>query len=214
MPATSAGAVGRGEEPSALAIIVDGLIDRAQRSPLMRRPPAQCSPEEQAALAQILADLAALRALRSAVEALPMLRLDQVAVHWPDLGTLLVAARRGAASRPKPRETPPEPSPADTVESALVDNGPEPPPAAEEPVGPTVADAPAAATPASQSDLAHLLLEALTVQGRALNTTQMLTWLEERGMKVARQDITDTLYRHEELFRRRGTSQWVVAGQE
>jgi hypothetical protein len=59
-----------------------------------------------------------------------------------------------------------------------------------------------------------LLLEALTVQGRALNTTQMLAWLHERGAGATREDVMNTLFGHEELFKRRGAGHWVVAGRE
>jgi hypothetical protein len=73
---------------------------------------------------------------------------------------------------------------------------------------------PAKAAESGAPDLAHLLLEALTVQGRALNTTQMLAWLSDRGTKATREEVTTTLFRHEELFRKRGPGHWVVAGQE
>ena len=94
---------------------------------------------------------------------------------------------------------------------------PEAPPTGEESAPTTQAEiAPAAAAGAETAgpDLAHLLLEALTVQGRALNTTQMLAWLAERGTQATREQVTTTLFRHEELFRKRGAGHWVVAGQD
>lgn len=208
MPATTQAGAGRADDPSALVVIVDGLIDRAQRSPLMRRAPAQCSPEEQVALAQILADLSALRSMRSAVDALPALRVEQVGALWPELGTVLATRRAG---RTKPREGGPAveggPGPDGTSQlDLLVETAPP----QSEPAG----DAEPAVIPTATADLAHLLLEALTVQGRALNSTQMLGWLESRGVTVAREQVMDALYRHENLFRRRGASQWVVASQE
>ena len=214
---------GRGEEPSALDILIDGLIERAQRSPLMRRTPAQCSPEEQLALAGILADLVALRTLRSSLERLPLLRLDMLTTHWPELGSLLAANRRsGSAARHRTRDGQPGgsgnnsffdtlPLDGSVAEPATSDVAPEPTiPTDAPPSEPTRSEP---ATP-SVADLAHLLLEALTVQGKALNTTQMLTWLQERGNQASREEVMNTLFRHEELFRRRGTSQWVVASQE
>src|SRR5579859_4174187 len=117
MPTTSA--VDRGGEPSVLVTVVDGLIDRAQRSPLMRRAPAQCTAEEQAMLAQVLADLAALRRLRASLEMQPPLRFDQVAAYWPELSGLLAPARRGAAAnRARPRDMPSDVEPASLFDAA------------------------------------------------------------------------------------------------
>jgi hypothetical protein len=212
MATTSSGGSDRGGEGSALLTLVDGLIERAQRSPLMRRAPAQCTPEEQATLAQVLADLAALRRVRAALEALPPVRPDQIAAYWPELGSLFGPARRsGGAVRSRPREA------AAESESASVLEAP-PPEMAPEPETPDQAPASSAAQPTESQEatpkLAPLLVEALSSQGRALNTTQMLGWLHERGVQATREQITDTLFRHEDMFRRRGTSLWVPAGRE
>jgi hypothetical protein len=210
----------RGEEPSALVVLVDGVIERIGRSPLMRRPPAQCSPEEQLALAALLADLVRLRELRKAVETLPYLDLELVQAHWPDLGMQLVPARRTAQrTRAGTRETAGTPDSEQGGQVALFttvapenqETLPDPtdyPVPAETGASPAPVEAPQAAGP----DLAHLLLEALTIQGRALNTTQMLAWLAERGTVVTREEVTNTLYRHEDLFKRRGSGHWVVTG--
>src|SRR5487761_680885 len=94
-----------GSEPSVLVALLDGLIDRAQRSPLMRRPPAQCTPEELQTLATLLSDLLSLRQTRSAIENLAGPRIDQVTTYWPELGTLLAAPRRVVpAARTRGRE--------------------------------------------------------------------------------------------------------------
>jgi hypothetical protein len=199
---------------------VDGLIERIGRSPLMRRAPAQCSPEEQLALAGILADLVGLRELREALETLPYLRVDLVQAHWPEVGSQILPARRGAQrTRAGGREAG-TPSGAEQsgqvalfAATAPIDS--EALPDAED--HSTAAEAAVLVQleePAGNPgpDLTHLLLEALTIQGRALNTTQMLAWLAERGTVVTREEVTNTLYRHEELFRRRGSGHWVVAG--
>jgi hypothetical protein len=201
------GQSGRSEEASALVLLLDSLIERVQRSPLMRRAPAQCSPEEQMALAALLADLVALRTLRISLERLPVLRLDQVSAHWPELGALLSASRRGGG-KARPRDG----ALAGVATAALFDVSP---PDIDPDQAPTEEPEPGEqATAAPTTDLAHPILEALTVQGKALNTTQMLTWLHEHGIEANRGDVMDTLFRHEELFRRRGGSHWVVATQE
>lgn len=210
----------RGDEPSALVVLVDGLIERVGRSPLMRRAPAQCSPEEQLALAGLLADLVSLREVREALETIPHPRLDLVQAHWPDVGAQLVPARRTAQrTRPGTREssnaTGSEPggqgalfAPTTPEESEALAEPTDHPTPDETSVPPAPVETPGNVGP----DLAHLLLEALTIQGRALNTTQMLAWLAERGTLVTREEVTNTLYRHEDLFRRRGPGHWVVAG--
>jgi hypothetical protein len=210
----------RGDEPSALAMLVDGLIERIGRSPLMRRAPAQCSVEEQLALAGLLADLVSLRELRKALETLPPLGLDLLQTHWPDVGAQLAPARRAAQrARAGARESGSTPDVEQGGQVALFTTMPpeesEAPPESGEYPAPREASEPPAPVEAPSSvgpDLAHLLLEALTLQGRALNTTQMLAWLAERGTVVTREEVTNTLYRHEALFKRRGSGHWMVAG--
>jgi len=208
MATTSSGGLDRGGEQSALLTLMDGLIERVQRMPLMRRAPAQCTPEEQAALAQVLVDLAALRRARVTLEALPSVRHDQVTAYWPELGAVLGPVRRsGARGGARSRDAAVEQEPA-----ALFDvPPPEPAPGEQTPAGD---GEPVAEVQQAQTELTPLLTEALAGQGRALNTTQILSWLEERGVKATREQITDTLFRHEELFRKRGTSQWVAATRE
>lgn len=207
---------GRPGEPPVLAAILDGLLDRMQRAPLMRKAPAQCAPEEQQVLATLLGDLMSLRQARSAVESLAGPSLEQVNAYWPELAALLGASRRvPVAARLRGRE----PAPALAESANLFESAP---PAEPET---TVVIADQSATPEPDAlvakaresgapDLAHLLLEALTVQGRALNTTQMLAWLAERGTQATREEVTTTLFRHEEFFRKRGPGHWVVASQE
>lgn len=204
MAGTQQGQAARTDEPSALVLLIDGLIERVQRSPLMRRAPAQCSPEEQIALAGTLADLVTLRALRGEVARLPHLPLEQVTAHWPELGGLLSVSRR--AARPKAREG----GQSGAATGGLFDAVP----TSAEAETPEVEEREEPAAPATGPDLAHPILEALTVQGKALNTTQMLTWLHDRGIAATREEVMDALFRHEELFRRRGGSYWAVASQE
>ena len=212
MAVSQEGQSAAGSEPPVLVALLDGLIDRAQRSPLMRRPPAQCTPEELQTLATLLGDLLALRQTRSAIENLAGPRIDQVTTYWPELGTLLAGARRATpAARARGREAG---VPAEG--GSLFEGGPA---TDADGNGQAAAQAtpplsPAKAAETGSRDLAHLLLEALTVQGRALNTTQMLAWLSERGTQATREEVTTTLFRHEELFRKRGAGHWVVAGQE
>ncbi|HVC82901.1 MAG TPA: hypothetical protein VNL35_20640 [Chloroflexota bacterium] len=202
-----------GSEPPVLVGLLDGLIDRVQRSPLMRRPPAQCTPEELQTLAALLSDLLSLRQTRSAIENLAGPRIDQVTTYWPELGALLAASRRAApAARGRGREAGVPVADSGSLFGAEPmsdpnDNGQ----AAAQATPPT---SPAKGGESGTPDLAHLLLEALTVQGRALNTTQMLAWLSERGTQATREEVTTTLFRHEELFRKRGAGHWVVASQE
>ncbi len=202
---------GQAGDPPVLVLVLDGLIDRVQRSPLMRRAPSQCTPEEQRELATLLADLLSLRQTRAALESVPGPKVEQVQAYWPELGAMLAPARRGGtAARPRTREA------AGSAEGASLFESLQP----AEPVAPNedaagespTEPASAAAAGAETSDLAHLLLEALTVQGRALNTTQMLAWLAERGTQATREQVTTTLFRHEELFRKRGAGHWVIAG--
>jgi hypothetical protein len=203
MAGIQGGQAGRAEEPSALIVLLDGMIERVQRSPLMRRAPAQSTPEEQMALAALLADLVALRAVRAALDDLQPLKFEMLHTHWPELGTLLAAARRtgtkarGRESLPVPSGTPSETTPAEA--ETETDTAPPATPPPDEQTPP-------------QPDLAHPLLEALTLHGRALNTTQLLNWLHERGIQAGREQVMHTLFRHEELFRRRGASYWTIAG--
>jgi hypothetical protein len=196
-----------------LVLVLDGLIDRVQRSPLMRRAPSQCTPEEQRELAGLLADLLALRQARTALESTPGPKAEQVRMYWPELGEMLTPPRRaGAGPRPKSRETAGASDGASLFESlqAVEPTTPDDSTPQESPAEPT--PGPSGAAETSGPDLAHLLLEALTVQGRALNTTQMLAWLAERGTQATREQVTTTLFRHEELFRKRGAGHWVIAG--
>ncbi|MDB5076643.1 MAG: hypothetical protein JWO42_2822, partial [Chloroflexi bacterium] len=204
----------RGDEQSVIIALLDGLLDRMLRSPLMRRAPAQCTAEEQMAQAALLGDLAELRALRASTEALPALRHEQVAAYWPELAAQLAPSKR--ASSTKTRQSAAQPA-APTL-GGLYDNlqaeaGSTP---SEQDDPPAASAADVAGDPGSTEgpDLSHLLLEALTVQGRALNTTQMLAWLHERGTIATRTDVMNTLFGHEELFRKRGGGHWVVAGRE
>ncbi len=200
-------------EPPVLVTLLDGLIDRAQRSPLMRRPPAQCTPDELQALATLLSDLLSLRQSRSAIENLAGPRLDQITTYWPELAALLAASRRAApAARTRGRD----PGGSSQEGGSLFEGmqPAEPDGDGSGPAQPEPTIVPAKAADSGAPDLAHLLLEALTVQGRALNTTQMLAWLSDRGTKATREEVTTTLFRHEELFRKRGPGHWVVAGQE
>ena len=202
---------GRADESSAFVILVDGLIDRIQRSPLMRRAPAQCSAEEQIALAGLLSDLVTLRNSRSAVENIAGARMDMISAHWPELDAVLATARRsGAASRAAKVREVPSVGQGSLMDALAGEDSTDQVPAAE------ITESSAAVTAPGQSgpDLAHLLLEALTIQGRALNSTQMLAWLADRGGTATRSEVQDTLFRHEELFRKRGTGHWVVASQE
>jgi hypothetical protein len=204
---------GQAGEPPVLVLVLDGLIDRVQRSPLMRRAPSQCTPEEQRELASLLADLLALRQARAALESIPGPKAEQVQMYWPELGAMLTPPRRaGVGPRPKVRDAAGAPDGASLFESLQ----PAEPATTNDAAG---QESPAEPAPASSSgaensgpDLAHLLLEAMTVQGRALNTTQMLAWLAERGTQATREQVTTTLFRHEELFRKRGAGHWVIAG--
>jgi hypothetical protein len=217
MAITSSGGSDRGGDQSALLTLIDGLIERAQRVPVMRRMPAQCTPDEQATLAQVLADLAALRRVRAALETLPPLRHDQIAAYWPELAALLGPARRsGAAGRARSREATAESETASLFDAPLpeqvpAEQVPEPEPAPE-PRASTTNGEPAAQ--AARPDLAPHLFDALAGHGRALNTTQLLSWLDEHGVQATREQITDTLFRHEDLFRRRGASQWTAVARD
>ncbi|MGH2347678.1 MAG: hypothetical protein ACRDG4_20820 [Chloroflexota bacterium] len=206
---------GQTSEPPVLALLLDGLIDRVQRSPLMRRAPSQCTPEEQRDLSALLADLLTLRQVRAALETTPGPRLDQLQAYWPELGALLAPPRRGgSAARGRSREAA---GVADGMSLFEGIQGAEPDNASAVPTGSAAPDpspAQEAVVESTGPDLAHLLLEALTVQGRALNTTQMLAWLAEKGTQATREEVTTTLFRHEELFRKRGAGHWVVAGQD
>jgi hypothetical protein len=196
-----------------LVALLDGLIDRLQRAPLMRKPPAQCTPEEQHALAALLSDLMTVRQTRISLENVPGPRLDQVAAYWPELAELLGGSRKApTTTRPRAREA----AAGGSDRGNLFEGVPpaEPEGGSSPPGRPAERAAAVKATEGAGPDLAHLLLEALTVQGRALNTTQMLAWLAERGTQVTREEVTTTLFRHEELFRKRGPGHWVVASQE
>jgi hypothetical protein len=182
----------------------------------MRRAPAQCSAEEQVEQAALLGDLVQLRALRHSVENLAGPRQDLLVTYWPELAALLAPARRSTGG--KPRSTAGQPAQtlgglydalAPENDGAPTNDQPSTPPI--EPATPAPADE---TKPTTGPDLAHLLLEALTVQGRALNTTQMLAWLNERGTSASREDVMNTLFGHEELFKRRGPGHWLVAGRE
>jgi len=215
MAASQGGQSGLGSEPAVLVTLLDGLIDRALRSPLMRRPPAQCTPEEQQALATLLGDLLALRQARSTIEGSSGPRLDQVAAYWPELAALLGAPRRvTTGARTRGREASPATDSGNLFESVTPADPELPAPAASQLAAPDPATPGIKAGDGGSPDLAHLLLEALTVQGRALNTTQMLAWLSERGTQATREEVTTALFRHEELFRKRGAGHWVVASQE
>lgn len=197
------------EELLLTAVLLDGLIDRIQRAPLMRRPPVQCSPEEQVELARILADLAVLRQARAGSGTLPPVRLSLCSAYWPELAALLVPPRSGGPGRAKAREIVPErdaPSLFDVEAASPADTAP------VEPIPAPVDDSRPA--PATGVEITELLVQALTETGRALNTTQMLAWLDTHGVKMTRETVIDTLFRHEDRFRRRGNSQWTVAGQE
>lgn len=213
MAGSQASQAGQTGEPPVLALLLDGLIDRVQRSPLMRRAPSQCTPEEQRDLSALLADLLTLRQVRAALETTPGPRLDQLQAYWPELGALLAPPRR-AATRGRSREAA---GVADGMSLFEGMQGGEPGNASDASTGSAEPEASPSQGPAVEStgpDLAHLLLEALTVQGRALNTTQMLAWLAEKGTQATREEVTTTLFRHEELFRKRGAGHWVVAGQD
>jgi hypothetical protein len=206
----------RGDEQSVFIALLDGLLDRMSRSPLMRRAPAQCSPEEQVAQAALLGDLVTLRSLRAAVEALPAPPQEQVALYWPELASLLAPVKRTASSRSRqaavPAAAPTLGGLYDNLEAATTSEGQDE--AQATPASDAAADETGEPASSSGPDLSHLLLEALTVQGRALNTTQMLAWLHERGTMATRTDVMNTLFGHEELFRKRSGGHWVVAGRE
>lgn len=214
MAGSQASQAGQTGEPLVLALLVDGLIDRVQRSPLMRRAPSQCTPEEQRELAGMLADLLTLRQTRAALETAPGPRLDQLQAYWPELSALLAPPRRAGSTRGRSREAS---GSADGLSLFEGMQGAEQGATPAESAGSAEPEATPSSGPTTETagpDLAHLLLEALTVQGRALNTTQMLAWLAEKGTKATREEVTTTLFRHEELFRKRGAGHWVVASQD
>src|SRR6476660_4072787 len=84
-PAVAGGAPGEG----VLHLIMVGLIARLENSPLMRRAPAQCSPEEQRRLIGMLSGLAELRATESALGSVPGVDTALVEEVWPELAALV-----------------------------------------------------------------------------------------------------------------------------
>jgi hypothetical protein len=210
----AAGGAADAEGQLLVTMLLDGLIDRMQRLPLMRRPPAHCSPEEQVELARLLADLAGLRQARAEAGALPPVRMSVCATYWPELAALL-APPRGSRSAAKAKEVV-----AERETPSLFDVGPAVPDdaAAAEPEPSSVdegsPESPPSPPASSGAELTGLLVQALSETGRALNTTQMLSWLDAHGIKTTREVVIDTLFRHEDRFRRRGNSQWTVVGQE
>lgn len=203
---------------SALLAILDGLIDRMLKSPLMRRAPVQCGPEEQAAQASLLIDVVNVRALRSAAESLPTLSSEAMAEHWPEMAALLSPVRRSPALKPR-QATAMHPAPTlgglyDTlapegdVDGDRVDHD-------------VILDAQAAelggldrGRSGLAEDLTQLLKGALLAQGKPMNTTQMLTWLHQHGATATRENVMNALFAREDLFRKRGAGQWILVGRE
>jgi hypothetical protein len=208
----------RGSGQSALLILVDGLIDRMLRSPLMRRAPAQCAPEEQEAQAALLGDIVAVRGMRQAVEALPHIEPDQVAEYWPELAALLAPARRGTTSRTRTGGSA-RPAPAlGGLYDALPSDTGDGPGGTDDDTTTEIEEPPVGPLPAlsggERPDLAPLLQTALQGSEKPLNTTQMLTWLHQRGSEATREDVMNALLGHEDLFKKRGAGQWMVSGRE
>jgi hypothetical protein len=42
----------------------------------------------------------------------------------------------------------------------------------------------------------------------------MLAWLHQQGATATREDVMNTLFGHEELFKKRGAGHWVMVGRE
>lgn len=90
---------GAGE--GALALMVAGLIGRIEGSELMRRSPAQCTPQEQTRLVHALTSLAGLRQSEQSLPALTDVDMAVVEEVWPELAALL-APSGGRSTRRTP----------------------------------------------------------------------------------------------------------------
>ncbi len=208
----------RGGGSSALLALLDGLVDRMLRSPLMRRAPVQCGPEEQAAQAALLVDIVNARALRAAAESLPALPFEVVAEHWPDLAAALGPARRSQAAKARPATTG-KSSPSlgglyDSLDADQQDDGHATDREATQDL-PVAGSVGTEADASSRSEaLVQLLKEALSTQEKPQNTTQMLAWLHQRGESANREDVMNALFLREDLFRKRGAGQWALVGRE
>jgi hypothetical protein len=220
MAGTQVAASNRAGGQSALIAILDGLIERMMRSPLMRRAPAQCGPDEQAALSALLVDVVSARSLRSAAEMLPALPYEVLAEHWPELIVLLSpSAKRVVPVKPRPV------APARSAQSlgGLYDALPsDPQEDGEQPDQDSSTGVSTAVDiggleheqPRRTGNLAELLKEALVALDKPLNTTQMLSWLHQRGESATREDVMNALFAREDLFRKRGAGQWILVGRE
>jgi hypothetical protein len=214
MAGTQISTVGRGGGPSALLALLDGLVDRMLKSPLMRRAPFQCGPEEQAAQAALLIDIVNVRSLRAAAEALPTLSQDVVAEHWPDLAAILAPARRPASAKVRP---PGAARPATSL-GGLYDSLDAEPQEDGQDATPEALTTDTAGSDNEHSlrseELVGLLREELQASEKAQNTTQMLAWLHERGESATREEVMNALFAREDIFRKRGAGQWTLVGRE
>lgn len=97
----AAGASARSGEASegALALMVAGLIGRIEGSELMRRSPAQCTPEEQTRLVHALTALTGLRQSQQSLPALTDVDMAVVEEVWPELAALLSSSGGRSARR-------------------------------------------------------------------------------------------------------------------
>ena len=208
----------RGEGPSALLALLDGLIDRMLRSPLMRRAPVQCGPEEQAAQAALLADLVTVRSLRATAESLPALPYEVLAEYWPDLAAALAPSRRPLVAKPRPasstRSAPALGSLYDVIDADQQDEGHHAVQDSAMEVSAVAADGQRAEPDGRSEALVQLLKEALQTLEKPQNTTQMLAWLHQRGEDATREDVMNALFSREDVFRKRGAGQWVLVGRE
>ena len=218
MAGTQVSPVSRGGGPSALLVLLDGLVDRMLRSPLMRRAPVQCEPEEQAAQAALLADIVNVRSLRATAESLPLLPYEAIAEHWPDLAAILAPVRRSSAAKPR-QATTSRSAPAlgglyDGLEIEQQEDG-------QQLGQDTAQDAPGADVAGMDheqsgrtEELVQHLKEALVALEKPQNTTQMLAWLHQRGESATREDVMNALFGREDVFRKRGAGQWILVGRE
>jgi len=208
----------RGEGPSALLALLDGLIDRMLRSPLMRRAPVQCGPEEQAAQAALLVDLVTVRSLRSTAESLPALPYEVLAEHWPDLAATLAPSRRSMVAKPRlaptTRSAPALGGLYDVLEVDQQEEGHHAGQDSAPDVSAVAGDGQHDEQDGRSEALVQLLKEALQALDKPQNTTQMLAWLHQRGEDATREDVMNALFAREDVFRKRGAGQWVLVGRE
>ena len=200
-----------------LDLIVEGLLARVEASTLMRKPPAQCTPEEQAELIELLSSLAALRATQAALAAVPGIAPALVDRVWPELAGVLAGGppgrggRRagGAASGTLPASIPPA-LPADVVDVEAPDAGvafagaPAPPGDGHTPGEGALSAAEGRSPMGAYRDLGEAVLHVLRTDRRPWSASRIAARLQEADPLTPRKDVYDTLWHHPDLFRRTG----------